>query len=42
MKERVFGILNSILLDNAGTTYFNFDENDGGRRTISMGISVIF
>lgn len=37
-----FGIPNSILLDNAGTTYFNFQENDGGRRTISMGISVIF
>jgi hypothetical protein len=37
-----FGIPNSILLDNAGGTYFNFQENDGGRRTISMGLTVIF
>ena len=37
-----FGIPNSIRLDNAGTTFFNFQENDGGRRTISMGISLSF
>jgi hypothetical protein len=37
-----FGIPNSINLDNAGTTFFNFQENDGGRRTISMGLSFIF
>jgi hypothetical protein len=37
-----FGIPNSINIDNAGTTFFNFLENDGGRRTISMGLSFIF
>jgi hypothetical protein len=37
-----FGIPNSINVDNAGTTFFNFQENDGGRRTISMGLSFIF
>jgi hypothetical protein len=37
-----FGIPNSIQLDNAGSTFFNFQENDGGRRTISMGLSFIF
>lgn len=42
LNHPFFGIPNSILLDNAGTTYFNFQENDGGRRTISMGVSVVF
>jgi hypothetical protein len=42
LNHPFFGIPNSILLDNAGTTYFNFQENEGGRRTISMGFSVIF
>lgn len=37
-----FGIPNSIVLDNAGSTFFNFQENDGGRRTISMGLSIQF
>jgi outer membrane receptor protein involved in Fe transport len=45
-----FGIPNSIILDNAGTTFFNFQENDGslldptyqGRRVITMGLSFIF
>jgi outer membrane receptor protein involved in Fe transport len=37
-----FGIPNSILLDNAGRTFFNFQENDGGRRTLAMGLSIHF
>ncbi len=37
-----FGIPNSINLDSAGTIFYNFQENDGGRRTISMGLSFIF
>lgn len=37
-----FGIPNSINLDNAGTTFFSFYQNNGGRRTISMGLSLIF
>jgi hypothetical protein len=49
-NHMVFGIPNSITLDNAGTTFFNFQENDGsqldpayqGRRVISMGLSFIF
>jgi hypothetical protein len=38
----LFGIPNSLNLDNAGGLFFNFLENDGGRRTISMGLSFIF
>ena len=37
-----YGIPNSINLDNAGGTFYNFKENDGGHRTISMGLSIIF
>jgi outer membrane receptor protein involved in Fe transport len=37
-----FGTPNSIALDNAGTTFFNFQENSGGRRTISMGLRLSF
>lgn len=44
-----FGIPNSIDLDNAGRTFFNFQENDGsfslpanGRRVIAMGLNLIF
>lgn len=37
-----FGIPNSITLDNAGSTFFNFQENNGGRRTISMGLHFLF
>lgn len=37
-----FGIPNSITLDNAGRTFFNFQENSGGRRTIAMAVSLIF
>ncbi len=37
-----FGIPNSIYLDQAGRTFFNFQENDGGRRTISMSLHVSF
>jgi outer membrane receptor protein involved in Fe transport len=37
-----FGIPNTITLDNAGTTFFNFQENDGGRRTITMGLRLSF
>ncbi len=38
----LFGIPNSITLDNAGRNFFDFQENDGGRRVISMGLSFIF
>jgi outer membrane receptor protein involved in Fe transport len=37
-----FGIPNTISLDTAGTTFFNFQENDGGRRTITMGLRLSF
>jgi hypothetical protein len=37
-----FGIPNSINLDNAGTTFFNFQENSGGRRILSMGLRLSF
>jgi hypothetical protein len=37
-----FGIPNSIYLDQAGRTFFNFQENDGGRRTISMSLHISF
>jgi outer membrane receptor protein involved in Fe transport len=37
-----FGIPNSISIDNAGSTFFNFQENDGGRRTIAMGLRLSF
>jgi outer membrane receptor protein involved in Fe transport len=37
-----FGIPNSINLDNAGTTFFNFQENNGGRRVLSMGLRLSF
>ena len=37
-----FGIPNSIRLDQAGTTFFNFQENSGGRRTIEMALRITF
>src|SRR5262245_44304063 len=37
-----FGIPNSISIDNAGSTFFNFQENDGGRRSIAMGLRLSF
>jgi hypothetical protein len=45
-----FGIPNSIRLDNAATidtsknagTFFNFQENSGGRRTIEMALRIMF
>jgi hypothetical protein len=37
-----FGIPNSIGLDNAGSLFNNFQENSGGRRTISMGLRLSF
>lgn len=44
-----FGIPNNITLDQAGRTFFNFQENDGsfsllnnGRRTIEMALKIIF
>jgi outer membrane receptor protein involved in Fe transport len=37
-----FGIPNTLNVETAGTTFFNFRENDGGRRTISMGLGIIF
>ena len=37
-----FGIPNSISLDNAGTTFFNFQENAGGRRVLTMGLRFTF
>jgi outer membrane receptor protein involved in Fe transport len=37
-----FGIPSSIALDNAGTTFYNFQESSGGRRTISMGLRLSF
>jgi outer membrane receptor protein involved in Fe transport len=37
-----FGIPNSIRLDQAGTTFYNFQENDGGRRQIEMALRIIF
>ena len=37
-----FEIPNSTHLDQAGRTFFNFQENDGGRRTISMSLLIIF
>ena len=42
LNHPLFGIPNSINLDNAGRTYYNFQENDGGRRTISMTLNIIF
>jgi outer membrane receptor protein involved in Fe transport len=37
-----FGIPNSIQLDQAGNTFGNFQENNGGRRTIEMALRVTF
>ena len=37
-----FGIPNSIRLDQAGTTFFNFQENNGGRRTMEMALRIMF
>jgi hypothetical protein len=37
-----FGIPNSIALNNAGSLFHNFQENSGGRRTISMGLRLSF
>jgi hypothetical protein len=40
LNHPVFGIPNSINLDNLN--FFNFQENSGGRRVISMGLRVRF
>jgi hypothetical protein len=37
-----FGTPNSIRLDQAGTTFFNFQENSGGRRQIEMALRITF
>jgi outer membrane receptor protein involved in Fe transport len=37
-----FATPNSIAIDNAGTVFYNFQENNGGRRTISMGLRLSF
>jgi outer membrane receptor protein involved in Fe transport len=37
-----FGVPNSIALDTAEALFYNFQENDGGRRTISMGLRLSF
>ncbi len=37
-----FGIPNGINLDTAGTTFFNFQENSGGRRVLTMGMRFSF
>ena len=41
-----FGIPNSIRLDNAGdtpsATFFNFQENSGGRRQLEMALRIMF
>ncbi len=42
LNHPTFGIPNSINLDNAGRTFYNFQENSGGRRTISMTLNIIF
>jgi hypothetical protein len=42
LNHPTFGIPNSIRLDNAGTTFFNFQENSGGRRNIEMAIRISF
>jgi hypothetical protein len=42
LNHPVFGIPNSLNLDQAGTTFFNFRENSGGRRTIEMALRITF
>ncbi|MFN0122151.1 MAG: carboxypeptidase regulatory-like domain-containing protein [Blastocatellia bacterium] len=42
LNHPFFGIPNTISLDTAGTTFFNYQENDGGRRTLSMGLRLSF
>jgi hypothetical protein len=37
-----FSIPNSIRLDQAGTTFYNFKENSGGRRQIEMALRIMF
>jgi hypothetical protein len=37
-----FGIPKSIAPDNAGSLFYNFQENSGGRPTISMGLRLSF
>ena len=37
-----FGIPNSIRLDQAGTTFYNFQENSGGRRVLEMALRIMF
>jgi outer membrane receptor protein involved in Fe transport len=37
-----FGTPNSIRLDQAGTTFYNFQENSGGRRQIEMALRIMF
>jgi hypothetical protein len=40
LNHPVFGIPNSISLDNRN--FYNFEESNGGRRTISMGLRIRF
>jgi outer membrane receptor protein involved in Fe transport len=40
LNHPVFGTPNSIRLDQAGTTFYNFQENNGGRRQIEMALRV--
>jgi outer membrane receptor protein involved in Fe transport len=42
LNHPTFGIPNSINLENAGTTYFNFQENSGGRRVLEMALRVMW
>jgi outer membrane receptor protein involved in Fe transport len=42
LNHPVFGIPNQINLDQAGTTFYNFKENSGGRRTIEMALRITF
>ncbi|HZM89005.1 MAG TPA: carboxypeptidase regulatory-like domain-containing protein [Blastocatellia bacterium] len=37
-----FGIPNSIRLDQAGTTFNNYQENSGGRRSLEMALRIMF
>ena len=37
-----FSIPNSIRLDQAGTTFYNFQENNGGRRVLEMALRIMF
>jgi len=37
-----YGIPNSIRLDQAGTTFNNYRENSGGRRSLEMALRIMF